>query len=37
MKIKMFMNKFHLERQKNDKNVVKQQGQNSTKTITKSS
>ena len=37
MKIKILLNKFHLERQKNDKNVVKQQGQNSTKTITKSS
>ena len=37
MKIKILLNKFHLERQKNDKNAVKQQGQNSTKTITKSS
>ena len=37
MKIKILMNKFHLERQKNDKSVPKQQEKNSTKAITKSS
>ena len=37
MKIKILLNKFHLERQKNDKKPSNQQGSNSSKNVTKSS